>query len=413
MSKSKGNAIVPDRDPRQVRRRRRPLARSDGPAGPGLPLRRDPDEGRSPAGDEGPERLQVRARQRRGDRLEPPRSPSRSTGRCSASWPRRCARPRRAFDGLRLHHCAGGHRAVLLGLLRRLRRAGQGAGVRRRGRRGNRLRQGGAGDRAARAAAAVRALPALRHRGGLVVVAGRARSTGRRGRPRPTSAMRRAATRRCSTPSPRCSPACAGRSRRPRSACAPSSPRSTSPAPRPRCAWPSRPPGDLRAAGKITGELAFAPTEDTEIAGGRGRAAAGLSGRRVAVGPAGQRPWRSVGVPGLWLPGLAAFAGLLALAGLLATAGCAPGDRRHWPAGLLAVAGPAPWPWPAGLRGLARRGRLAVGDHGRGGQRRGRLRAAPGTSALRRLGRGLAPWPACSLVAASAPCPAWPLPTRA
>ena len=33
MSKSKGNVVVPDRDPRQVRRRRRPLARRDGPPG--------------------------------------------------------------------------------------------------------------------------------------------------------------------------------------------------------------------------------------------------------------------------------------------------------------------------------------------------------------------------------------------
>ena len=32
MCKSKGNAVVPDADPRQVRRRRRPLARRHGPA---------------------------------------------------------------------------------------------------------------------------------------------------------------------------------------------------------------------------------------------------------------------------------------------------------------------------------------------------------------------------------------------
>ena len=41
--------------------------------GPGLPLRRDPDEGRPPPGDEGPQRLQVRPRQRRRDQRRPGR----------------------------------------------------------------------------------------------------------------------------------------------------------------------------------------------------------------------------------------------------------------------------------------------------------------------------------------------------
>ena len=41
MSKSKGNVVVPDRDPGAVRRRRGPLARRDGPPGPGLAVRRD------------------------------------------------------------------------------------------------------------------------------------------------------------------------------------------------------------------------------------------------------------------------------------------------------------------------------------------------------------------------------------
>ncbi len=57
-----------DRDPRQVRRGRGALAGGHGPAGAGLPLRRDPDEGRPSAGDEGAQRLQVRARQRRRHR---------------------------------------------------------------------------------------------------------------------------------------------------------------------------------------------------------------------------------------------------------------------------------------------------------------------------------------------------------
>ena len=84
----------PDRDPRQVRRGRRPLARRDGPPRPGLAVRRDPDEGRPPAGDEGPQRLEVRPRRgRRHAASTPSRSPSRSTARCSAGWPRWSPRP--------------------------------------------------------------------------------------------------------------------------------------------------------------------------------------------------------------------------------------------------------------------------------------------------------------------------------
>ncbi len=84
----------------------------------------------------------------------------------------------RRVRGLRLHHRARDHREVLLGVLRRLPRAGQGARVRR-----GRRRRATASARATlaialrRPAAAARAVPALRDRGGLVVVAGRARST--------------------------------------------------------------------------------------------------------------------------------------------------------------------------------------------------------------------------------------------
>ena len=80
-----------DRDPREVRRGRRPLAGRDGPAGPGLAVRRDPDEGRPPAGDEGAQRLEVRARQRR-------RHPHRPRRRHRAGRPRpaRQAGPQRS-----------------------------------------------------------------------------------------------------------------------------------------------------------------------------------------------------------------------------------------------------------------------------------------------------------------------------
>ena len=74
-----------------------------------------------------------------------------------------------AFERVRPHRRAAGHRGVLLDVLRRLHRAGQGPGVRDGP--GRRLGPGGAGGRAVGAAAAVRAVPAVRDRGGLVVVA--------------------------------------------------------------------------------------------------------------------------------------------------------------------------------------------------------------------------------------------------
>ena len=63
-----GQRRRPDRHPRQVRRRRRPLARRHRPPRRGLALRRVADEGRAPARDEGAQRLEVRPRQRRRHR---------------------------------------------------------------------------------------------------------------------------------------------------------------------------------------------------------------------------------------------------------------------------------------------------------------------------------------------------------
>ena len=173
MSKSKGNVVVPDRDPRQVRRRRRPLARRDGPPGPGLPLRRDPDEGRPPAGDEGAQRLQVRARQRRRDPTGPRRG--HRAGRPRPARQARAhvvARGHRAFDGLRLHDRARGRPSSSSGTSATTTsswsRSGRTASD---GDAGDRVRPRRPRDRAARPAAPVRAVPALRDRGGLVVVA--------------------------------------------------------------------------------------------------------------------------------------------------------------------------------------------------------------------------------------------------
>ena len=64
-----GQRLRAERRAGAVRRRRRPLARGHRPPGRRLAVRRDPDEGRPPAGDEGAERLQVRARL--GRRLRP------------------------------------------------------------------------------------------------------------------------------------------------------------------------------------------------------------------------------------------------------------------------------------------------------------------------------------------------------
>ena len=84
---------------------------------------------------------------------------------------------------LRLRACARRHRAVLLGLLRRLPRAGEGPRLRT----ARELRARAAlACRARHAAAPVRAAHAVRHRRGVVVVARRVRSTARRG-PAPTT----------------------------------------------------------------------------------------------------------------------------------------------------------------------------------------------------------------------------------
>ncbi len=167
-----GQRRGPQRDPRPLRDRRRPLARRDGPPRHGLAVRRDPDEGRPPAGHEGPQRLEVRPRRRRRHRAQRLRRlrarrlrPARPAGQHGHGRDR-------GLRGLRLHHRPRGHRALLLGVLRRLPRAGQGARVRRLRLDRRPLGPRHPGPRAAGAAPAARAVPALRDRGGLVVVAG-------------------------------------------------------------------------------------------------------------------------------------------------------------------------------------------------------------------------------------------------
>ena len=179
-----------DRRPGAVRHRRRPLAGRRRAAGRGLAVRRGADEGRPPAGDQDPQRRQVRARASGASAgaVRRRRSPSRSTAALLADAGRRRRRGHRRVRGLQLHAGARGRGVVLLVVLRRLRRAGEVAGL-PLGRRGG-VRAGHAGDRAVGAAAAVRAGAAVRHRGGLVVVAGGL------GAPRAVAGGRRAARRR-------------------------------------------------------------------------------------------------------------------------------------------------------------------------------------------------------------------------
>ena len=266
MSKSKGNAIVPDRHPREVRRRRRALAGRDGPARPGLAVRRDPDEGRPPAGDEGAQRLEVRARPRVGATDARPVAVSEPVdcamlaGLARRSSPRRPtrSRPTTTPPRSRSPRSSSGSSATTTSSWSRSGPTAPAATTRP-----PRRRPPSPSRCTCSCACSRRSCPTSPRRSG--PGGRRARSTAQPGRPPPSSGPPPRPTRRCSTPWPPRWPGSAARSRTPRSPCAPSCPAPTCPVRPPRWRWPSRPPADLKAAGKIVGELTFTPTDATEI----------------------------------------------------------------------------------------------------------------------------------------------------
>ena len=226
MSKSKGNVVVPteilDKFGADAVRWRAAMARP----GPGLAVRRDPDEGRPPAGDEGPQRLEVRPRRRRRDRASTrSRSPSRSTARCSAGSPRWSPSATDAFEAYDYTTALETAEKFFwefcddyLELVKERAYDEEGGAATVSAKADPR-------DRPRRPAAAARAVPALRDRGGLVVVAATGLDPPRRLADRRRARLGRRDRRRSrSTRSPPPWSASAARSRTPRSRCAPSCP---------------------------------------------------------------------------------------------------------------------------------------------------------------------------------------------
>ena len=191
-------------------------------------VRRGPDEGRPPARHQAAQRVEVRARR---DRRRARRHAGAVTEPLDRAMLGRARRPRRRghrrLRGLRLRPRARAHRAVLLVVLRRLRRAGEGARVRRRGA----SRRGVGPGRAARSRStrccgcsrrSCRSSPKRCGRGGGDGSIHRAAGPTRR---RCAAVAGDAPTPASTRSPPRCSARSARRRPRPSGRCAPTSPR--------------------------------------------------------------------------------------------------------------------------------------------------------------------------------------------
>ena len=150
MSKSKGNVVTPAAPARRARLGRGALLGRERRTGRRHGLRSGADEGRTPARHQAAQRLEVHPRRR-------PAARRRTRAAVTAPLDRGMltnlaalvAEVTGALDDYDYAQGAAAHRGVLLGLLRQLRRAGEGAPLRRRQ---GRRRHGGRGQASAQAA---------------------------------------------------------------------------------------------------------------------------------------------------------------------------------------------------------------------------------------------------------------------
>ena len=210
MSKSTGNVATPDGPAGQYGVGRGALLGGAGAAGVRHRVRRGADAGRPAAGDEAAQRVagSCSACRRRRTRTPPHRAggprAARPAGRL---WSTPRPRPSTATTTPRALAGAEGSLVVL----RRPHGAGQVPGVRRRRSGRRRLGSRGAAHRAVRAAAAVRPGAAVRHRGGVVLVADGSVHRAAWPDPAPLRAPPAGWTRGCPSWRPGCSARCAGR----------------------------------------------------------------------------------------------------------------------------------------------------------------------------------------------------------